>query len=113
MTARRKPGTRGYRRLPSGHFQIRVSGFPPEVVADELAATLRVAELRIAKREGHALPTPAGARFQTLGQAAEGFLAHKLSHGGKHGELTPAGATYWKLATRPWREGVLRKRPLR
>jgi integrase len=106
-------GPKGYRRLPSGNFQVRVAGFPPEVVADELAATLRVAELRIAKREGHALPTLAGARFRTLGQAAEGFLAHKLAHGGKHGELTAAGADHWRLATRPWREGPLRNRPLR
>ena len=66
-------GAIGYRRLPSGNFQVRVLGFPPEVVADELAATLRVAELRFARREGHALPTPPGARFLTLGQAA-GFL---------------------------------------
>jgi integrase len=106
-------GPRGYRRLPSGNYQVRVSGFHPEVVADELAAPLRVAELRIAKREGYALPTPTGARFETLGQAAEAFLAHKLAHGGKNGELTVAGATHWKLATRPWREGPLCKRPLR
>jgi integrase len=106
-------GSKGYRRLPSGNFQVRVSGFPPEVVADELAASLRVAELRIAKREGHALPTPSGARFRTLGQAADEFLDHKLAHGGKHGELTPAGEHHWRLATQPWRKGPLRARPLR
>jgi len=99
--------------LPSGRYQIRVSGFPPEVVADELAATLRVAELRIAKREGYVLPTPSGARFVTLGQAANGFFAHKLAHGGKNGDLTPAGAKHWELATRPWRKGPLSERPLR
>jgi integrase len=106
-------GTKGYRVLPSGSYQVRVAGFPPEVVADELAATLRVAELRVAKRDGHALPTPAGSRFRTLGQAAEEFLAHKLAHGGKHGELTWAGAQHWGLATKPWRTGPLRNRPLR
>lgn len=104
---------KGYRRLPSGRFQVRVAGFPVEVVSDELAATLRVAELRVAKREGHPLPTPAGARFRTLGQVGEEFLAHKLAHGGRHGELTPAGARHWTLATRPWREGQLAGRPLR
>jgi integrase len=106
-------GPRGYRRLASGNFQVRVTGFPSEVVADELAATLRVAELRIAKREGHALPTPAGTRFRTLGQAAEEFLAHKLAHGGKNGALTPAGQHHWGLATRPWRKGPLSSQPLR
>ena len=106
-------GGKGYRRLPSGNFQIRVVGFAPEVVADELAATLRVAELRIAKREGHALPSAAGSRFLTLGQAADEFLSHKLAHGGRHGELTAAGIEHWRLATKPWRSGPLRKRPLR
>lgn len=92
---------------------MRVSGFPTEVVADELAAILRVAELRIAKREGHGLPAPAGARFRTLGQAAEEFLAHKLAHGGKNGALTPAGRQHWRLATQPWRSGPLSGQPLR
>src|SRR4051812_8329864 len=97
--------TKGFRRMRSGNFQVRVAGFPPEVFADELTATLRVAELRIAKREGHALPTPAVTHFCTLGQAADAFLAHKLAQGGRYGELTPAGASHWRLATRPWREG--------
>src|SRR5581483_123789 len=109
----RPRGGKGYRQLPSGRYQIRVAGFPPEVVPDELSAMLRVAELRIAKREGHALPTPAGSRFLALGQAADEFLAHKLAHGGQHGEPTPAGTEHWKLARRPWREGPLHIRPLR
>lgn len=104
---------RGYRQLASGNWQVRISGFPTEVVADELAAILRVAELRIAKREGHALAAPAGARFRTLGQVAEEFLAHKLAHGGRHGALTPAGSAYWRLATKPWRTGPLKDQPLR
>ncbi len=109
----RSRGSRGYRQLASGNWQIRVSGFPAEVVSDELAAILRVAELRIAKREGHSLPAPAGVRFRTLGQAAEEFLAHKLVHGGRHGALTPAGKAHWKLVTRPWRTGPLKDQPLR
>jgi integrase len=104
---------KSYRRLQSGHYQVRVAGFPPEVVTDELAAALRVAELQMARRDGHALPTSAGARFQTLGQAADAFLAHKLAHGGRNGELTPAGSAHWRLATRPWREGPLSGLPLR
>src|SRR5437870_11298333 len=91
-------GVKGYRRLPSGRYQIRVTGFPPEVVSDELAATLRVAELRIAKREGYALPTPPGTRFRTLGQVAKEFLAHKLTHARRNGALTPAGTHHWQLA---------------
>ncbi len=39
-----KPGFfKGYRRRPSGRYQVRVAGFPPEVVDDELTAMLRVA----------------------------------------------------------------------
>lgn len=59
---------KGFRRLPSGSYQVRVSGFPPEVVADELAAALRVAELRFAKREGHTLPAPQGRVFGHSGR---------------------------------------------
>jgi hypothetical protein len=38
------------------------------VVADELAAALRVAELRFAKREGHTLPAPQGRVFGHSGR---------------------------------------------
>jgi integrase len=105
--------SRGYRQLPSGNFQVRIAGFAPEVVSDELAAILRVTELRIAKREGLAIPAGPRARFQTLGQAADLFLRHKLAHGGRHGGLTPAGVRHWTLAVRPWRDGSLSSRPLR
>ncbi len=104
---------RGYRRLPSGSYQVRIAGFSPEVFPDELAAALRVAELRLARRDGRALPGPPGARFMTLGEVGDEFLRHKLAHGGRHGELTPAGVAHWKAATRPWREGGLSARPLR
>lgn len=103
----------GYDVLPSGRYRVRVAGFPIEVVDDELAATLRVAELRVARRAGHEIVAPAGARFRTLGEAAEAFLAHKLAHGGRHGALTPAGVAHWRLATRPWRKRTLAPRPLR
>jgi integrase len=104
---------RGYRILPSGNVQVRVAGFPAEIVADEMTAILRVAELRLARREGHSLAAPAGARFRSLGQAAEAFLAHKLAHGGRYGQLTHSGTAHWELATRPWRTGSLHSRLLR
>jgi excisionase family DNA binding protein len=43
---RRRVESKGYRGLPSGRYQIRVAGFPSEVVPDELTAVLRVAQLR-------------------------------------------------------------------
>jgi hypothetical protein len=50
----RPPGiAKGYRRRPSGGYQIRVAGFPSQVAKDELVAMLRVAELRILKRDGN------------------------------------------------------------
>ena len=38
---RRRTQTRGFDVLPSGRCRIRLSGFPSEIVADELAAQLR------------------------------------------------------------------------
>lgn len=105
---------RGYEILPSGACRIRMAGFPREVVADELAAQMRVAELRLARRDGNnPVAAPAGALMRTLGEAAEAFLVHKLARGGRVGEFTAAGRKHWTLATRPWREGPLAGRQLR